>query len=98
MVSQDVAGKCPLKVAIVPFHEVGVYFRYRSKAGQLARPVDALQGTGENARKENLRSCSPSCALHLATFIQRQVGPARVPVRIGPSRTAVPGEIEVWQL
>src|SRR5262249_12869053 len=48
---QDITRKCPVQAAVVPFDEVGIYLRDRSKTGQLACLGGALQGTGENADK-----------------------------------------------
>src|SRR5262249_25055039 len=49
LVLQDVTGKRSLQVAVVPFDEVSIDFRYRSKAGQFTCLRSTLQGTGEHA-------------------------------------------------
>jgi hypothetical protein len=96
-VLQDVAGKRPLQAAVVPFDEVGIYFRAGSKAGQFACLRGALQRTGENAdKREPPQSLAKLTRVLLATFIQRQIGSTSMLMRVRPGSVTVPSEIELW--
>jgi hypothetical protein len=70
-----------------------------SEASQRARLDGTLQGAGECVVKRELpQALAELASMFLATFVERQIGPARVLMRVRPRRVAVPGEIEFRQL
>src|SRR5262249_32460132 len=78
--------------AVVPFHEVGIDFRHRAEASELARSNHPLQGAGEH--RGELRSLEPLSEPGGFGFTfrrQREIGQSRVLVRDGPGRLPVPG-------
>src|SRR5262249_15470466 len=77
-----------------PFHEVGIDFRHRAEASELARSNHPLQGAGEH--RGELRSLEPLSEPGGFGFTfrrQREIGQSRVLVRDGPGRLPVPGQV-----
>src|SRR5271166_3636794 len=71
----DLSRAAALVLAVIPFDQVGVDFGRGAKAGQLARPHRALQGTGDYLSKsQSAQPLAEGAGVAFAAFSQGQVG------------------------
>src|SRR5439155_25823917 len=90
----NVGARATLVRAVVPFQEVGLDFRRRAEASQLARSDRPLQGAREHrGERQSLEPLSEPDGLGFALRGQRQVGRSRVLTRDGPGRLTVPRQV-----
>src|SRR5437867_2855272 len=90
----DVGARATFVRAVVPFHEVGLDFRERGEAGELARSDRPPERAREHCGgPQSLEPLSEPDGLGFALRGQREVGHARVLTRDGPGRLTVPCQV-----
>ena len=91
----DLRGRESFILAIIPFHEVGIWFCERAKAGQFAGMFGALQRAGED-----FGECLPTQSLAekarglFTMFGERQIRSTRMLAALAPGGFAMAREVK----